>query len=360
MKDIIKIAGIMALVILSACGNSNPNLKGNNDKVRHNPDVNLVHVMILKKGDFPLQILSNGRLSASRKASLSFSTSGKIASIYVQNGESVSAGEKLAELDRPDLRLFLQSSNTAYNKSEMDLYDILVGQGYMDKDTSSIPEVVLSMARMRSGYQSAKENVAVAKFNLSATVLRAPFSGRIADLKVKKYDDLESGTFCILVDDRVLDVDFTVLESEYPFLSKGLDVKVTPFADDSKIYKGTVTSINPVVDDNGQIQVRARINNDGSLIDGMNVKIVIEKMIHDMLVIPKSAVVSRDNLDVLFKYSNDGKSHWTYIDVLYSNGDSYAVSQNNDRNAILEEGDTIIVSGNLNLADMSDVKIKDN
>jgi multidrug efflux pump subunit AcrA (membrane-fusion protein) len=143
-------------------------------------------------------------------------------------------------------------------------------------------------------------------------------------------------------------------------LSKGLDVKVTPFADDAKTFKGTITSINPVVDDKGQIQVRARINNDGSLIDGMNVKIVIERMIHDMLVIPKSAVVSRDNQDVLFKYSNDGKAHWTYIDILYSNGDSYAVTQNNDRNAILEEGDTIIVSDNLNLADMSDVKIKDN
>lgn len=350
----------MSIVILSACGNGNSNLKGNNEKVRHTPDVNLVDVTILKKGDFPLQVLSNGRLSASKKASLSFSISGKIASIYVQNGESVSSGEKLAELDRPDLRLFLQSSKTAFNKSEMDLYDILVGQGYMDNDTSSIPEAVLSMARMRSGYQSAKENVAVARYNLSSTVLRAPFSGRIADLKVKKYDEMGSGPFCTLVDDRILDVDFTVLESEYPFLSKGLDVKVTPFADDAKTFKGTITSINPVVDDKGQIQVRARINNDGSLIDGMNVKIVIERMIHDMLVIPKSAVVSRDNQDVLFKYSNDGKAHWTYIDILYSNGDSYAVTQNNDRNAILEEGDTIIVSDNLNLADMSDVKIKDN
>ena len=104
--------------------------------------------------------------------------------------------------------------------------------------------------------------------------------------------------------------------------------------------------------------MRAQVANDGSLIDGMNVKVVVERMIPGQLVVPRSAVVIRDNLDVLFTYTPDGRAHWTYVKILYSNGDSHVVTANTDRNATLSEGDQVIVSGNLNLADNSEVTLK--
>ena len=91
----------------------------------------------------------------------------------------------------------------------------------------------------------------------------------------------------------------------------------------------------------------------------MNVKVVVERMIPGQLVVPRSAVVIRDNLDVLFTYTPDGRAHWTYVKILYSNGDSHVVTANTDRNATLNEGDQVIVSGNLNLADNSEVTLKD-
>lgn len=160
------------------------------------------------------------------------------------------------------------------------------------------------------------------------------------------------------MDDSVLEVDFSVMESEYSFLSVGLPVKVRPFADETKEYSGKVTAINPLVDEKGQISVTAQVRNDGSLIDGMNVRVIVERMIPGQLVVPRSAVVIRDNLDVLFTCTDDGKAHWTYVTILYSNGESYVVEANKDRNAELNEGDQVIVSGNLNLADNSDVLVK--
>ena len=84
----------------------------------------------------------------------------------------------------------------------------------------------------------------------------------------------------------------------------------------------------------------------------------MERNIPDQLVVPRSAVVIRDDLDVLFTYTDDGKAHWTYVRIVASNGDSHSVVANADRGSVLSEGDRIIISGNLNLADGSDVVLR--
>ena len=73
------------------------------------------------------------------------------------------------------------------------------------------------------------------------------------------------------------------------------------------------------------------------------------------MVVPKSAVVIRDNLEVLFRYSK-GKSIWTYVHVQMANSESYVVTANTARGAELNIGDTIIIKGNLNLG--SDVEVE--
>ncbi len=357
---ILAICTFAAALSLSSCGGKKASEEGRDGKLQYSPQINEVEVITLERTDFARQLLSNGKLAASKKSALLFGTSGNIASINVKNGSVVGAGATIATLDRPDLRLALESADIALKKAEIDLYDFLAGQGYSARDTVSVPKDLMATARMRSGYTTAENGLSKARYDISGTVLRAPFHGRVADVKLRRYDQY-SGTepFCTIIDDRVLDVDFTVMESEYSFLSIGLPVKIRPFADEGKEYTGKITGINPSVDSKGQISVRAQVVNDGSLIDGMNVKVVVERMIPGQLVVPRSAVVIRDNLDVLFTYTPDGRAHWTYVKILYSNGDSHVVTANTDRNATLSEGDQVIVSGNLNLADNSEVTLKD-
>jgi membrane fusion protein, multidrug efflux system len=91
--------------------------------------------------------------------------------------------------------------------------------------------------------------------------------------------------------------------------------------------------------------------------DGMNVKVYIETNVPNQLVVPRSAVLLRDNQEVLFKYVS-GTTFWTYVQVLHENSTSYAIIANPDKGEILDPGDTIIVSGNLNLAHESKVEIQ--
>ena len=163
-----------------------------------------------------------------------------------------------------------------------------------------------------------------------------------------------SGVFCTLLDDASLSVRFPVLEAEYAYIKQGMKVKIRPFAFQGKEMEGKITHVNPSVDENGQIMVDAVLENDGSLIDGMNVRVVVCQQVPDCFVVPKEAVLLRDGREVLFLYQ-EGKAVWTYVDILLSNSHEYVVEANRERGGGLEEGDQVIVSGNLNLVDGSDV-----
>ncbi|MCM1177426.1 MAG: efflux RND transporter periplasmic adaptor subunit [Clostridium sp.] len=348
----------MAASVLCSCGGRDA-VSGKDGKLQYTPQVNEVAVTVLERKTFNRHILSNGRLSASSKAALVFGVSGIIDNVNVCDGQAVRKGETIASLDCRDIRLSADAAELALKKAELDMYDVLAGQGYPARDTSAVPKEVLEVAKMRSGYLSAVNELSKARYNESRSVLRAPFSGRVADVKFRTWSQASaSEPFCMVIDDSVLDVEFTVLESDYQLVAAGLPVKVSPFGVSGKRYPGKIVSINPAVDKNGQVSVRAQVRNDGSLVDGMNVKVTVEKEMSGMLVVPKSAVVIRDNLDVAFRY-NDRKAEWVYVNILHSNSDSYAIEANADRGAELAEGDLIIVSGNLNLADGSSVKLKE-
>ena len=353
MKRIILIYALLFPVFVS-CDNTGDDER-KDDRLRQMSENNVVTVVTLEKTDFPRQLLSNGKVVATARASLAFSSPGPLTFVPVRNGQYVTKGTVLAKVGRPDLELALESARLSLGKAEMDMYDYLVGQGYPARDTTTVPPEIMAAARMKSGFSVARNAFSRARLDMDGTVLKAPFSGRVADIRLRRHDFSGTDTFCTLVDDSSFDVDFTVMESEYSFLSKDLAVKVTPYADESLTCEGRITDMNPVVDKNGQILVRASVKGAGKLLDGMNVKVIVERIIPGVLVVPRSAVVIRDNLDVLFTYTDDGKAHWIYVNINTSNADSHVVTANTSRGAALSEGDRVIVSGNLNLADGSSV-----
>jgi len=308
---------------------------------------------------FPMQILSNGKLSASSRAVLLFKESGTVREIRVRNGQKITKGAVIAMLDDTEQQSALESARIEMDRATLDLRDALVGLGYSVSEQDGVPGEVMKMASIRSGYSAAKNNFEKARMSLDRTVLKAPFAGRVADIKFKLWDTSNgSEPFCTIIGDDGFDVDFTVLESEYPFVEIGQNVKVSLFGcSDLDAVSGRVTAINPSVDKNGQIGVRAHIAANPRMLDGMNVKVIVEKMLERQLVVPKKAVLIRDGLEVLFRYNGNGTSDWVYIHTLKANSEDYAVVANEDRAATLNEGDLVIVSGNLNLADGSKVSL---
>lgn len=356
IKLFMTLVGISVLS-LASCKRMVNDVAREDSRLRYSPEQNVVEVVELSLQNFNKQLLFNGKLLASRKSALNFAESGVITSIKVENGDHVNVGEVIAKQDDSNARIALEAARIDLESARLEYADVLVGLGYQITDTASAPQEVKNLAGIRSGYSSAKISYEKAAAALESTTLKAPFSGKVADISLKTYDSSGTDPFCNIVDDSYFDVDFYAIESEYSFLRKGQTVRVSLFTDPGKYVSGTISTINPTVDKNGQISVRAKIKGDGRMIDGMNVKVIVEKTEGNKLVVPKSAVVVRDNMDVLFRYNN-GKAEWVYVNILDSNSESFVVEANKSRGAELNVGDSIIISGNLNLAEGSNVVLK--
>ncbi len=319
---------------------------------------NIVDTMVLRSASFNRQVITNGKLRAVAKSDLSFNTSGILKEVAFRNGGLVKKGEVIARLDPSAAKAKLFQSRQAMEKAELSFMNDLLEYGF-GRDTSNIPTEIVKIVRLKSGYNDAVHNLKMAEEELGKTELRAPFTGKLANITAKPHE-VVSGQFCTLIDDSRFEVRFSLLESEVTFIKTGNSVRVSLYSDPDADFKGIITQINPIVDEKGQIDVTAEIvNSTGKLIDGMNVKVIAQSEVKNKLVVPKSAVVMRDNFDVLFRIDKErNRAVWTYVTIEMSNADYHAVTANKEKNAVINEGDIIIISGNLNLADGSNVEIK--
>ena len=356
MRKILLSTALLIAITVTGCKNQEEGKNADLGKQIHQMEKNYVDVMELKKATFMKQILCNGRLEASKKAELSFGVAGKIAKLSIAEGERVKKGELLAELDRENSKMDLEAAKLSYQNAELELENRLLDFGYSIDDRSKIPDEVYKVAALRSGYAAAENNLKRAEKAYADGVIVAPFNGKVASIEAAIHETPKD-KICTLLDDSELTVKFTVLESELQLIKKGQKVKIIPFNDQKKVFEAKLETINPMIEKNGQVRLTAKMDNSKAhLIDGQNVKIIIEEAMKDQLVVPKSAVVLRDNHDVLFKYV-DGKTVWTYVNIVMANSSSYIIAPNVERNSSIEVGDMIITSGNLNVGDNTDVEI---
>ena len=319
---------------------------------------NLVTVMPLERKVFNKQLVCNGKLEAQSKVTVQFASQGTIAEINVRDGQKVQKGQIMASLDKEQPRCQLEQARLAYDKAEMSLADRLLDYGYTLADTAKIPAEQKRVIYINTGFIDARMALENAERTYKQCDLMAPFSGKVASVKGRIYE--QSGQLCTLIDDSRYMVRFSVLETEYGFVHVGQPVLVTPFVNNDVTLKGSIISINPTVDQNGQISVTAQVPGADELMDGMNVRITVENSVPNQLVVPKSAVVIRDNMEVLFRIDPvTGHSLWTYVNVVMSNTMEHVVEPNKDRGADLNIGDLIITSGNLNLGDDAEVVIQE-
>lgn len=312
---------------------------------------NEVSTIILKRQPFHHELVSNGRVCAREYADLYFRTQELIAHIWVKNGSFVHKGQKLAELELFKLKNTLEQRQNILKQSDLEMQDVLIGQGYSLENQASIPEEIMKLARVKSGYEQSKAQLSDTEYELQQATLVAPYDGLVANLFAKEHN-MASPTkaFCRVINTGSMEVDFTVLESELLLLKLGDEVEVTPYASSDSSLKGNVSEINPLVDENGQVRVKARVKGGGKLFDGMNVRVRVKRAVADQLVVPKKAVVLRTGKQVVFTHK-DGKAMWCYVHTGLENKDEYTVLDG------LNEGDEVIVDGNVNLAHESPVSV---
>ena len=350
-----KLFYLFVVILCCSCSSGTNEETTKIEKRQFLKEQNKVDVLVLEESVFKMELISTGKLYAKRKSNLKFDQGGKVQKLFVKNGDYVREGKAIANLYHFEQKQRFEQAHLELNKATLDLKEALIGQGFDPSDSLSIPFEFMEIAKSRSGYTSAVNNLKTAKHNLQSMTLLAPFSGVIANLKTYENEYISGDEFCLLIDNSSFEVHFSVLETEITNIKISKEVKVVPYSSEH-IHKGFITEVNPVVDENGLIEVKALLNDPGDLMEGMNVKVIIENNVAGQLVVSKGAVLQRDNQEVLFKYVG-GIAYWTYVQKKMENSTSYSVIAHPSKGGSLEVGDTIIVSGNLNLAHESEVII---
>ena len=237
-----------------------------------------VETTILKKKNFEEELIFNGKLIALQKSILRFQISGRLDKLLVKNGQYVNKNSFLAFIESFSQRQALETAQINYKKSKLEFEDMLISRGYDPKQKDSIPAHIYEMASIRSGQAEAQKSVDNLKYQLSSTTLKAPFSGKISNIKYKEYEHVNAGSeFLTLIDDSAFEVEFYILESEIRKIQNNQPIEVVAY-NEGENYEGKISSINPVIEKNGTILVKAIVKNDGQLVEGMNVKIKLKKM----------------------------------------------------------------------------------
>ena len=229
-----------------------------------------------------------GKVVAERYADLSFETALPIERVLVRNGQHVRRGQVLAQLDAFQLRNAIEQQKQAIEQAQLQIeqahlqmQDVIIAQGYDPDKTATVPQQVMHSADVKAGYALAKSKLATARTQLAAAqhqlrsgVLTAPFDGVVANVAVQAHQLAQTGQpVCRVIASGDMAVEFRVMETDLSRYNLGTTVRVIPAADHSRQYSATVSEMNPVVDEQGAVTLRARLTAASELFDGMNVTI---------------------------------------------------------------------------------------
>ncbi len=345
---------VTSLLLLACNGKSKKTEEEELAKMEQQEEKHVVKVQVARVAPFNLELISNGKAEATRKATVNFEVADMIREVRVKNGDRVRKGDVLAIVDDYKAQQTLEDARLTMEKANLDLKLAVISEGLKSlEDTVKIPPKRMEAIYLQSGYQNSINAYKKAQREYSLVRTTAPFDGIVADLEAKPYNQTAAyKSLCTLIDDSKMEVVFNVLETEISNLQAGMEVEITPYANNEHTLKGEITEVNPRIDENGMVKVKAVTGNRGALlVDGMNVSILVKRQIDNKIIVPKSAVLPRQGKKVVFVYQK-GKAIWRYVTTGYENSSEVSVEEG------ITPGDTVIHENNLGLSHMNNVTIE--
>ena len=307
---------LVTLVGALAVGCSNGKAKDKEgDEAAKNATVP-VEVQPLKRAEMVAVYSGTAPIEAHEEATVVAKVGGEVRQIFVEEGDSVQAGQVLARLDGDRLRLTLAQTDANLRKLERDYKRTLelADKGLVPKSTAENTKYDLDA--LRAGYESAR-------LELSYTEIRAPINGVISARKIKVGNTIgpNEPTFTVTDLDPLLAF-VHVPEKEFRKIAPGQNAEVVIDALGGARFAGTISRISPTVDpQTGTFRARVEVPDaTRTLKPGMfaRVNIVYERR-QDALQLPRTAILDADGQQSVFVVAS-GKAEQRTIRTGLSNG----------------------------------------
>lgn len=292
-----------------------------------------VYVEPVVREDITEVVKASGEIQARVSVDLSAHVVAKIERLYVQEGQTVAAGQPFLELEKEAFTAAsesweaqLRQAETGVRQAEVALADSevklrrarrLAEEGITSTEQLEAAELgrtsaELSLEDARDRVANARASLTKARDDLSKTTLYAPIAGRVVELNAEEGEVVVSGMMnnpatkiATVADLSELLAELDVDENEIVDVALGQEVEVTVDALPDRIYRGQVVEVGSSGSTRaGQgdvtfFEVDVLLENaDDRLRPGMSVRADIQTATGEAaLVVPVQAVVERERGD---------------------------------------------------------------
>lgn len=338
--------------------------------------------MIVKKADIEVPIKFSAKMKGQADVTIMPQVSGQLMKIYVTEGQQVRKGQTLFSIDlrnaqhelesakanlqaaNANLQAAISQANSAKleYESNKNLYDKKIVSNYMlESSLNTYKQAQATVSQAKASVTQAQAAVNRAKVNLGFCTITSPVSGVIGEILVYVGDQVTPMTQLTIVSgNQKMEAEFSISES---ILEEGMssgftqsdkannlanlpDVKFVMKNGTEYPIKGRISSVTGMVNaTTGSLACKATFPNpDGILYSGIQGTVVVPYSLHDVMLIPQTAVVRLQDKSLVYKVNADSTA--TAVTVMTAdvgNGKDFVVTEG------LNVGDRIVTVGANNL-----------
>ncbi len=320
-----------------------------------------------------IHVTASGEADANRRSVLASRSSGVIEEVFVRENDYVEAGDLLVQLDTIEAAIALAEARAALATAQAEYQERqLFGgdaggliQGLTPEEAAERERLI----RIESGLEGREFDLQRAELEMELTRVRAPFSGRIADLEAVEGAFVGSGSDLLtLVQIDPIRVQAQVLESDILYLDTGRRATVRFTSLPGETFEARVESVNPVVDPESRAgRVTLTLPNpDGMIRPGMYASVTVDGQAYpDRILVPREAITERgeERRQVVFVAGNlneqgEGITEWRYVTTGHSNQTHIEIIPG-EGTFMVEPGEIVLVQGHHYIAHDTRIRLTD-
>lgn len=322
-----------------------------------------VAVTEAKVQDIAQSVVHSGIIRGQNEVSIMPKVPARVAAIYLQPGDPVSAGQTILSLDSSDFTAAIRQAEAGVGQAEAgkraadvqlesarknyERTQKLYEAGAVSSSALEAAQAAYDAANAGSAeaaIASARAALATAQEALDKCNIKSPINGVLGSINLSLGEMANPALpAAIVTDDSALAIEVMVNENEISYIKAGSQVNVLVKAADVGLVQGTVSSIATVADPqkrNYAVKVSLP-NKDGKIRSGMFAELTVDTVSKEQVVcVPVNAVVPKGGQTIVYTLDKNKKARPVEVKAGIKNKQMVEITQG------LKAGQTVITKGN--------------